>query len=573
MENKVRIESSRRKKYISMTSMMILNPVLACELLLGIKLTPHERVTLRQIFKGKNIEICAGRGTAKTFLVSVASILLNILLSGRKLDVGIWSGSGGRGSRTIFEEKLNEIVKEEIVGQKKTGISQSICKTKMNSNKYFKEMKEGGYRMELGSSKIISTSVTGNTRGVRVKKIVIDEANTIDREDIQKIIKPASYHKTNVHAEVKEEDENFKKDVRNRIFDTQTTNVGTPGFIYETWTNKVYELMKLYASPDAKEEDFKETFFMHINFLDAYKHDLSIDEMIKDLKSPDVSEEEAKAEILALPITQSMNKFYTPQIMSNVKYDLTNDNEDKNETGVEEFQKDNSATYCIGVDCAYGGTKNMDKMAVILSKRPDNSDEIHIINVWEFDTTDIRAYEKTSNLIKELVFVKFKNIKSVIIDMRGGGDNLKRELYRVETMSPYQEAIIDEDEKDDNLIGRKLIHMFNASDTSNTTLNNYFRTKIGAGLVHFPSYQLLRSYKKGIYHEKSKMFEKIITQFKMIDIEVTKNGSYRFFVPSGKHKDSYSATLYSVYKFMIWDSEVKKKEQKKVKAIHIPFNW
>jgi hypothetical protein len=24
---------------------------------------------------------------------------------------------------------------------------------------------------------------------------------------------------------------------------------------------------------------------------------------------------------------------------------------------------------------------------------------------------------------------------------------------------------------------------------------------------------------------------------------------------------------------MIWDSEVKKKEQKKVKAIHIPFNW
>ena len=29
MENKARIESSRRKKYISMTSMMILNPVLA----------------------------------------------------------------------------------------------------------------------------------------------------------------------------------------------------------------------------------------------------------------------------------------------------------------------------------------------------------------------------------------------------------------------------------------------------------------------------------------------------------------------------------------------------------------
>lgn len=574
-----RIEASRKAKYKAMIAMMILDPAKASELLLGIKLTPHERIFERQVFRGKNIDECGGRGTAKTFAgCAITSILMAVLLNGRDLHIGIFSGSGGRGSRTVFEEKLNAIVAETVFGQSPRGFLKKICRrTNMGKGKYYKEEKDGGYTMELGKTKIVSTSVTENTRGIRIKKVVVDEANTVDRDKVQKIIKPASYHQTDVHKSEEEYNEQ-NEDSKNRLFDTQVVNVGTPTYTYEVWTNRINELMKKYRDgiiEDNEEESNKfreyleKNFFLHVNFLDSYKHSLSIKEMIVDLNSPDISEEEAKAEILALPITQSFDRFYSPQIMSNINFDLTEEDENKNVSGIEEAQESDNATYCIGVDCSYGGIKNLDKMAIILSKRFDGEDDIHFVNFWEFNTTDINAYSEAGELIKELVFEKFKTISSIIIDMRGGGDTLKRELYKTEN-SRFPEPIICEEEKD--LVGRRLIHMFNASDSSNTTLNNYCRIKMGQRKLHFPAYVYLRSYKKGIYLEKSKLIEKVINQFKMVDTEPTKNGK-RFFVPSGKHKDSYSATLYSIYKFMEWESEVKNQQKKETEALYFTFNW
>lgn len=560
--NKLKVNQGLLRDFISTWLFFIRHPDIACERLLGLKLTPHERIYIKAIFQGKSIDICWGRAMAKSFTSCVSFTLLGMLLLGYQLKFGVFSGSGLRGSRILFGDYFDKLITGGIKGQKLYyNFAQLLCSTFHGGVSY----KHRGTYIEIvfgtnGGSIIRTSAVNEQTRSFRMTKLFIDERDTMDQSAVDTILRPFTFHDEDVHAS--EEDKQRKGE---GILDNQFINAGTPKYVYRKWSGDVQRLMDQYEQGNIKD---REHLFFHVNFIDAYKHNMKEKEIIKSLQDPDTPLEESKAECLALPIKESMDKYYpsivVDTLLHSTEYKKTKHNDLKViKSGIEIIQEDNSAVYSLGVDCAYGGG---DELFMVLLKRPSNSDKIHLVNAWRFKTDKPDTYEIVSDLIKDLVFNKFTNIQAITVDSRGGGYQLKSELYKI--TKRYSTPIIETFEKPEKF-GRKILRMFNASDVSNTKINGIVSSYMGRKHFIVPDYKILSTYDS--YKAKAKIVQVILSQFKMIETEPTKNG-LSFFVPSGKKKDGYSATLYAFDFFVERDSEVKEYKKKK-KTVCGNYSW
>lgn len=567
--NNVKIDKKREQHFFNMLTFFISHPDMASEHLLGIKLSPHERIITKAIFSGKEVDVCAGRAMAKTFTMSINAILMALLLSGIRQKMGAWSGSNYRGGKIIFEDYINKFINGEFLGQdKKSNYVIEECHS-WHKGISFKN-KQDHLMVNLGKTDLITSPMNDNIRGWRAVKIFLDERNTCEEAIIDKVVNPFSYHEQNVHGDIRNTES--MEFIKNKgILGSQVISVGTPTYEEVQWSGKIARLMRDYKDSEKIQEiiDKNEHIFFHINFMDAFMHRVNVPKILKDLENPNLPMEEIVAEIFGYPIVNSSQKYYSNQTIRRIDYSLTRVSVRKGgeieDSGIENEESEDitdNSLYSLGVDCAYGG---QDMAALVLTKLNKDNGTFDIVNTWEYDTSKVNAYEKIAKRIKKLTFDNFpQTLVAITYDTRGGGDTLKRELYK--TSSDYPVPIILNDEKDDDVVGKRILYGFNASDRTNTEINDFVKAKMQIGIVRIPDFNILNTSKNKKDKEKASLFKKIVDQFKMIVRKPTKN-YFSFDVPSGKHKDSYSATLYSFAYFCFDEYKLEKKKTKKRKCL------
>lgn len=541
---KVKIDIKMRKEYLNMMLFYIEHPDIACEDLIGIKLTPHESLIVDAYFRGVDLEICEGRAMAKSFTIAVISLLITCFT---ETTIGIWSGSDFRGGKNIFSDYLNKMVAGDIFGQdNKKNYLRSIAIP--NKDKFYVAGSDK-WVMRIGKSNIITAPVNNKIRGFRTVKNFFDERNTFDDTTVRTVINPFQYHDVDVHSTFSDE---LKKMLP--LNKAQSANFGTPRYNYETWTKRIIALMDYYKDDNYSGLDGK-IFYLRLNFLDSYKHAIEESRMINDLQDPDSPIEEMRAEILAEPIRDSCLRYYPPNIVENLPKD----------SFPEHVQSLDGWVYSMGVDMSEVG---FDKASITLVRRKPNTKDIFIVNIWEFDTSAPNSHKEISDRIKKTV-VDFPSIEYIAIDQRGGGVSLKNLLLDKSDGFGFgivERSLLKNESGDFKLDSsyKAIAELLATNDILNTELNDYVKTRFQMGQIHIINTGLLDLSDED--NRLVKMTKKMLSQFGNIVRTQNKSKFFNFSVPSGKKKDTYSSTLYSIYPFMMEDKSIKINENKEHKS-------
>jgi hypothetical protein len=154
----------------------------------GIVLPPHERHWLRTYFGGyKENNILASRGTSKSFTHASLAAPLDIALH-KDRSVLLVSASGFRGGKLLMED-AKALIQGELRSQRLPG--PFLAKSARNPKVIRQEPDR--WILEWSTHSKYTTIPTHNEdtiRGVRARRVIVDERNTFSGEVVQKVIRP-----------------------------------------------------------------------------------------------------------------------------------------------------------------------------------------------------------------------------------------------------------------------------------------------------------------------------------------------------------------------------------------------
>lgn len=146
----------------------------ATELLIGVKLAPIQELKLRSFFLRDFILDIEGRGSGKSFVVSIFIILYAIFNPGCK--IGICSGTF-RQSRLIFKQI------EDFMSKPEGALLRQCINGRISHSTDL-------YEMKIGRSTIRAVPLTDKIRGLRFNMVILDELLLIPSKLIDDVILP-----------------------------------------------------------------------------------------------------------------------------------------------------------------------------------------------------------------------------------------------------------------------------------------------------------------------------------------------------------------------------------------------
>lgn len=208
------------------------NPIIACELILGIKLMDSQKWILQHIWNTKYNNITASRNFGKSFLIAVVAVLKSLLYPDG--EVYIISSVGSQAQETFM--KIEKLAKQRIasIPSLKDIFYDEVVKKGAHDG-FSHDKQSYSYSLHNGSAVFTLNSKPDNNRGKRAIFVFIDESAFTDDELII-AVRPFIAQDTNFKLSVDEEfDHNvLKKEVPTQILYSSSAN-GKEGLHYETY--------------------------------------------------------------------------------------------------------------------------------------------------------------------------------------------------------------------------------------------------------------------------------------------------------------------------------------------------
>ncbi len=161
---------------ITLAQFLRANLGFTCEIISGVKLAKYQEMTLNALFQANYSMLVWSRGASKTFIAAVFCYMYCIFHPGSKIII---AGPTFRTARFIFG-KL-----EEIVSSKEAVLLEQCMPIKQRSKR------NDVFEWEVNGGKISAIPLAGEKiRGFRASVLIIDEANWVDKDIIEKVLMP-----------------------------------------------------------------------------------------------------------------------------------------------------------------------------------------------------------------------------------------------------------------------------------------------------------------------------------------------------------------------------------------------
>lgn len=556
----VKIDWEEKRKMLCMVWFWRQYPNMFIRGVMGLKLAPHQQICIDTAWRTTHMIWQLSRGMAKTFMGSTMDGALASLYKGYKIQCT--AGGSFKQTEQTFDY-LESIVKGEVLGQEeKHYIDKLLPKTGKVITK-----QPSNWLSKIGSSVIRGLAIKGGNRGFRGNTLELGEANDIEREDVDKILRPF----LNVKYDPMSENRN-----RKCIAPTMQDKRKLENFLLMSGTisydfTYYFSLIKEYRN---KMEDGNPNYgYLEFNFEDTFLgkqsieaggevepekifYGMDVNEILAPLNENNTSYESWLAEQKNVPI-ESEGKYYPPQLVFLQSW-KTKDNED-----AKLCPKRRSNGICfMGIDPMAGSkkgqktqeNKNAEFGITIIELFRDYAG---IVNV--FGKTGVDSSEGTRLILDYLEM--FPNIVSIDIDMRGGGtpirDNLRNGLFgNIPIIDPTDPDNAHFTDPKNAKPHRPILRLVAPTDEYNTIENALYRNALKTrgllipytahGQFDYDRDIRIPQYDDMTEQEIEKLYKDIHilkTQMTSVETEPTKN-YLSFFVRSG-NKDRYSSSLYA----------------------------
>lgn len=481
---------------------------LAAKDLLGLNLSPHHRLVLRDWGRGKTINVFfASRGKGKSVCMAIFFVLMCLLYP--NLKVVAVGGQGFRGSKMILVE-CERIIRGNLMGQEQVGFALHSVRNKLKvifkDNSYWAIEFENG--SEIRGVPLGLSSGGSGIRGTRAHILGEDEAYLIPHKLYQEVLEPMQNVLYEPH-----------KDADDQILKNMLISVSTCDFDFRDFFRQYeYYLAVLKDEMPEKEKsefEMKKEDISLFNFdLDDsyYVHDgkrktmwgIDYTRIMKKKSLPTTDQGIWMSENKNIPQNIQGGYFSFADVDAGMNLRIVNNPE----TFPEVLSKC-SGQCVLGVDCAPSG----DNTAFVVIK-------IGTYNCTDFDaelcqsaalgvscpmlssknkcmvgkrSMVVHAYEenKMSQLdrVKKIYEIMDRfNIVAVGMDARGGGYELESLLndkdYVQKFVSPISLPLFDP--KRIKISGLSILTMYSTTQDMNTEFNAYMRGLISSSYLLFP---------------------------------------------------------------------------------------
>lgn len=549
--------------------------------IMGIKLAPHQQICIDKAWRTTHMIWQLSRGMAKTFMGATMDGALGCLY--RSYKVQCTAGGSFKQTEQTFDY-LESIVRGEVLGQEeKHFIDKLLPKTGKVVTK-----QPSNWLSKIGTSVIRGLAIKGGNRGFRGNMLELGEANDIERDAVDKILRPF----LNVKYDPMNQDRNRKTLVPQMRDKRKLENFllmsGTISYDFTYYYSLIKEYIKKMEDGDPDygylEFNFEDTYLGKQTIepgeqpeIDIFFYGMDLKEILAPLNENNTSYESWLAEQKNVPIATE-GKFFPPQLIFTQSW-KRKDGED-----AQLCPRIRSNGICfMGVDPMAGSkkgqkteTKNAEFAITIIELFSNYAGVVHC-----FGQTGVEPGEGTRLILNYLE--QFPNIVSIDLDMRGGGtpvrDNLRNGLLGnipiIDPTDPDNEHYTNINTAKPH---RPILRLVAPTDEYNTTENELMRNAIRMGQLLIPytahgQFDYDRDLKIPQYadmteQEIEKLYKDIHimkTQMTCVETEPTRN-YLSFSVRSGQ-KDRYSSMLYASAGLRRYLLENAKKTQAKVPGI------
>ena len=537
-------------------------PVQATRDLLGIRLSIHQGIALKMLWKKEpSVVLFCGRGTSKTFLLGLYAVLTALLYPNEKC---VCVGSGFRQSKEILLEACEKMITCELASQEQVWFAKKSLKPRASPSVVIKapdayriDFVNGSFIVGVPLSKSGDAETGGggnNIRGYRASKLLLDEVKDIPPHVISKVLEPMGIVQTDPTGEVD-------------TGETQTVFAGTIDFESSHYWSIIQDHRKsMHDSDDPYHEDrnlisfdYEDTYWLD---KDGVKHNwsipyrMSLKKIMRQRDSGETPLEDWESEYKCKPI-RNTGTYYPYELMTSAaNYMTTSDPKDiEDEQYLFPKLSDKSTPVAIGVDV--GRTDDFFAIVVVALNQLDDrkwndktqtghADFNHAIYVFqERNMTYANQALKLRDVMK-----KFPNFMMVTIDARGGDALLDELAFN----APKGELpIFDPDDEDrtskleDVHTGVTKVRSIKATDVLNNLWNSFMKSQFEHKALFIPKPMDRDPISE--LEDVHRNMDKLKYQFIKLKTKVgAKNNMYSFFMdnPKKHKKDMYSGFLYAM---------------------------
>ncbi|OMD67460.1 hypothetical protein [Paenibacillus odorifer] len=475
---------------------------------LGINLSPFQRLILRAMSRHNEVMIVACRGLTKSFISAVFFICVAILYSNIKL--GIASGKGQQARNVIIQKIKGELLKNPNVARE------------------IKNIKPGkdDCVVEFHNGSEIRAIVLGHdgesARSWRFHQILVDEARIVPDKIISEILSPMTQTKRstllNLQGKLK------------RVLPIESGKMIYISSAYLKTSSFYQRFLKHYTEMINGSEDY---------YVASFPYQVGIEEGILSEQGielarnrSDMTEEIFEYEYSAVFVGSSGDSYYPYELTEGTRVLTKGENGQPQKSVVK---------YVISHDVAISGNKQNDNAATTVIKLKEQSNGTYIKEVVYIKTHKGMDLPEQHNYLRKLL-INFPNTIKLIIDVRGNGQSLPRyfaEPWEHKDASgkvlEYPPLVPDDDEKAMNIKGAiPLIRRMNATQSSNNQMYTYmkacFEDKTLRLLVH--SSEVVSEYQEeSMTTEEFALFlntDALVSELSNIKQDVTENNNIQY---------------------------------------------
>ncbi|MGV2885474.1 hypothetical protein [Paenibacillus taichungensis] len=416
---------------------------------LGITLSPFQRLTLRAMARHTEIMIVACRGLTKSFISAVFFICTAILYSNIKL--GIASGKGQQARNVIIQKIKGELMNNPNVAREikdiKTG--KDDCVVVFHNNSEIRAIVLG----HDGES----------ARSWRFNMILVDEARIVADKVISEILSPMTQTKRSTLLNLQGKLKKMLPIENGKMIYISSAYLKTSSF-YQRF-------LKHYTEMKEGSEDY---------YVAAFPYQIGIDEGIlseqgieKEKNKISMTDEMFKYEYEAIFVGSSGDSYYP--------YELTDSSRVISKGELAQPFK-STVSYVISHDVAISGNKQNDNAATVVTKLKEKPNGTYIKEVVYIRAHKGMELPEQHDFLRRLL-LQFPNTIKLIIDVRGNGQSLPRFFAEPWDYKDENGKIIecpplvpDDDENAKKIKGAvPLIRRMNATSSSNNLMYTYMK--------------------------------------------------------------------------------------------------
>jgi hypothetical protein len=510
-KHNTKLTKTEREKYIKMLWFYRKYPVLAARDILGVKLSPHQRIVFKKIWASKEIALVMSRGMSKTFILAVVALLYAALYLGMKVLIA--SGQSFRQGQMVLDEcdkiatGTNPSVEDRYFARRAFGVYEAgkWKVLKRGQNDWSIEQPGGG-----SSIRTFPMKNTEAIRGYRAHVVLLDERNAISDETYQKAISPFA---------------NVKRDVLLQStgeLDNRFVHAGTVEYTWQGFAKLIRSFLKDGLTTNRTVIEF--------NYEDSYKYGINWEKIEKERDSDEYDFGTWLAENKN-QLKEDSDTYYGGRLILQEAI-----------APFVKFAPIVKKNKCfMGIDPA----RQKDSFAITILKE-DKVRGIYPVYQYRWEKTD---FQEIVNKIFKLV--DDYNVVSIGVDIGGGGYQVRDLLLKPQDSSyaPIWDPSDDDAEAmlgDKKYSSKKILTLLKPNAQRNTQWNSHVKAMLQSGKLRFTDLMFVPRCGDKNEEKVMKCMVESKRQFVMVKTKSSISHTNLSFYVEGIKKDLYSSVLYAV---------------------------